>query len=149
MLNLIKSSILILLFPIFSYAYEPQFSIADNDIDQNFRNVALEIRDLSSLNGDGVFTGSNTFSNTTATTTFSGWVDIGLITISSGMISLDKSTATCTAGYAVIGGGCGTTNDASSMTDSRPTTAGTGWYCNWASVGDIVTAYAICARIKP
>lgn len=98
----------LLLLPAIGFAYEPQFAIPDLAVDQNFKNVAAEIKDTKStlaaaaqlastpqLASTQTFTGSNTFNNSTtvssftvtgnsifsgatSTATFSGWVDFGL-----------------------------------------------------------------------
>lgn len=74
MRNLLKNSIaaLILFMVSTAYAYEPQFSIPDPAIDQNFKNLAAEVKANKESAGAGdvilaatqTFTGSNTFTQT-------------------------------------------------------------------------------------
>ena len=42
-----KSFLILLITAVALYAYEPQFSISDSVIDQNFRNLAAEVKELT------------------------------------------------------------------------------------------------------
>lgn len=62
MRNLLKNSItaLILFMVSTAYAYEPQFSIPNNDIDQNFRNIASEINNINTQSSTSAVGGGGT-----------------------------------------------------------------------------------------
>jgi hypothetical protein len=72
-------------------------------VNENFRRASLySNRKLDKFANDSVY-GSITFAATTATTTFSGWVDIGLVTVSSvSVASVGTLTAVCATGYKAL-----------------------------------------------
>jgi len=88
------------------------------------------------------WTGQNTFAGTTSTTTFSGWVDIGLETVTNSAAATSCSV-TCPTGKKVVGGGCycasGTIAGSAFSTDNVFNCVASVANCN---------VYAICARIK-
>lgn len=106
------------------------------------------------------FTGGNTFVSSTtligavvfptstSTTTFSGFLDIGLETIfNSCGGSPDECTATCSSGKRVVGGGCQGTYNGYLLTAAYPS-SNTTFRCVWSGGNVTREAYAICARIK-
>ena len=107
------------------------------------------------------WTGQNTFSSATSTTTFSGAVDIGLYIHT--YHSTDKyGRAACNAGYRAIGGGCSgssqslfysmpitETSDATASFGTPVADGGTayGWGCA-VGAASLLDIHVICARIK-
>ena len=93
--------------------------------------------------------GSGIFSSATSTTTFSGWVDIGRVVISSTCADGTpiECTASCPNGYAVTGGGCRNGNTYP-IREMYPYTEYS-YKCvlDHTVIGYIVV-YAFCARIK-
>ena len=68
---MLKNSVLLLFFSITAHTYEPQFAIKDPNIDQNFRNIAAELRHLNSetltlSSGAVINNGNLVFSTTTS-----------------------------------------------------------------------------------
>lgn len=81
------------------------------------------------------------FSVATATTSFSGWIDIGLEIVNANFSV--SGTVSCSAGKRVTGGGVACTSNAASNNSPSGTT---GWTGTCASGNG--TVYAICARVK-
>ena len=112
---------------------------------------------LTGVTATGVITATNTwtaeqtfarttaFSLATATTVFSGYIDIGPDTNSSAGSGVTSKSVDCDAGLYVLYGGCsvggGVALSGSYATDSNT------WNCVLASSGD-VTATVTCGRLK-
>lgn len=110
------------------------------------------------------FTANNTFSNVTSTITFSGWVDVGVETVSGTCDSATPSLCrvACSAGKRIMSGGCSpaaaaymyasfpsTENTSSTTAVGTPASSGQtaySWSCG--STSGAGTINAICARIK-
>lgn len=110
------------------------------------------------------WSGANSFTSVTATTTFSGWVDWGfnVQTINTGVYTAGR--VACGVGYKAISGSCSCISGASvreSFPSSETTSNTSGdvgtpvadgasnsysWSCDCSGAGG--TAFAICARIK-
>jgi len=87
--------------------------------------------------------GAANFSGAASTSTFAGWVDIGLEIVTANTTGV-VVTVDCPAGKRVLGGGCYAV--AALLNGNRPTDDDT-WGCN-ANGSTNLTAYAICARIE-
>ena len=103
---MLRVSLLILLLPLCSYAYEPQFSITDTVVDQNFRNQSAELKKViddsaafsvndgtNTLTGGNKLYGSTTFYGPvlyvdtvtyTSTTTYQNEIDLAALELSTG-----------------------------------------------------------------
>lgn len=96
----------------------------------------------------GGVVGNTTFETTTATTTFSGWVDIGLTAAASSCSNSETCDALCPAGTLAISGGCVGTYSGPTYRSGFLTNR-TGWSCaHYPFAGLAFTATAICARVK-
>ena len=89
--------------------------------------------------------GDSKFSSATSTSTFSGWVDIGLHIKTNSCTGVTSCSVTCDSGERVLGGGCAVAG-VNTLVQSFPAYNGT-WACYWGSSGN-PTAYALCARVK-
>jgi len=101
------------------------------------------------LSGPFFVIGTSSFTSTTSTHTFSGWVDIGLTyTTWSGTCNPGATPRklSCAAGYKVTGGGCYAV-PSMPTSGSYPAADLSGWYCSFANNG-ACSIYAICARVK-
>jgi len=88
------------------------------------------------------------FSNAAGTTTFSGWVDIGLEIITTNCGTAAGCTATCSAGKRLLGGGCYIDLTGAALGRTYPS-ANNVWSCYTdGGVAGNHTAYAICARVE-
>jgi hypothetical protein len=101
------------------------------------------LTDVAVLAATQAFTGENTFSGPTSTTTFSGWVDIGYAVSAKTCVSTTLCILACPFGKHVVHGGCDsgsvalTANYASSVVQVCATTSSTS-----------IDVYLYCARIK-
>lgn len=86
------------------------------------------------------------FSVATATTTFTGYIDIGRAITSTACSGCTTKTTTCGTGLYIIGGGCLADTGSPQLTANYPSSS-TAWTCNTGGATNI-TAYAICARVK-
>jgi len=108
----------------------------------------------NTFTGNNTHSGTETFSNTVnfsgtaSTATFSGWVDIGLETITQNCgAGTGSCTATCSAGKKILG--CSCLLQSSSLYKSCTTSGGNA--CLSDAAGESYTsasAHAICARVK-
>lgn len=94
------------------------------------------------------------FTGGRSTSTFAGWVDIGLTNVNNTCTSAEFCSALCASGYREVGGGCGSNTPTAALNVSAPLDSPVvggsvpGWYCEY-TVGSIsVSVSAICARIK-
>lgn len=155
-----KSIILILsvlsLFIAFAFAqsgieFNTSSSVVRGDV--NFlgevskQGVPIVAGDVSAA-GNNNFSGTNSFTNALATTTFAGPIDIGLQYVrnycGTGAITC---IATCPAPKKVIGGGCEHyVGGGMYVVTSYPNTTSS-WYCSFSNYGDAYSD-AVCANIK-
>lgn len=90
--------------------------------------------------------GTASFTGSTSTTTFSGWIDIGIEFVETSCGPSETiCQSVCPSGKKAIGGGCRFDNN--TYYQNRPASDLSGWYCAAASATQIY-ASAICARIK-
>lgn len=89
--------------------------------------------------------GDSKFSSAVSTTTFSGWVDIGLERVSNNCGSSQDCSATCSVGKKAFGGGCDT-NLTAYLQASYPS-SDTTYRCRISPASTLI-AYVICARVK-
>lgn len=87
-----------------------------------------------------------TFESATATTTFSGYIDIGRDTNSAGCSGCTSVTATCDAGLYIVYGGCEADTGTPYLKVNRASSS-TVWTCSAAGATNL-TAYVTCARVK-
>ena len=93
-------------------------------------------------------TGNASFTTTTSTATFSGYIDIGRETVVNDCGGTTTNcTATCSSGKYIIGGGCYHGGGGAMYLQIGYPSSDYAWYCLFNNTGD-VKAYAICARIK-
>jgi len=173
----VKLAFILLLFPCLAQAQYRPIVLSTNSpqaIMRNFDQVAIRVnRSLdkygndtiygsptfkksvifdgaNTLNNSNTFTSSATFSSTTSTITFNGFVDIGLVSVSStclASVSTNTCTATCTTGTTALS--CGV----SLPPDRYPYELyiKNNNACYMAANSDIyagATVSALCARIK-
>ena len=94
----------------------------------------------------GGVVGNTTFETTTATTTFSGWIDIGRVIVSSGPTTGAIVKAACPSGFSVSGCGAYCNTGSSEVNAMYADTAAT---CTTACPGAVGNfSQAICVRIK-
>ena len=88
---------------------------------------------------------SAAFTLNTATSTFAGYIDMGLELVANSCTAAASCTATCPAGKYIISGGCFNLNKPSRASYPNTTTT---WYCGLVSPDtDTISSYAYCARV--
>ena len=98
------------------------------------------------FNGNAVGADYGTFAGATSTSTFSGWIDIGLEIITNDCGTAQSCIATCSTGKRVVGGGCFNNTAAADLRYVYPN-SNTTFQCATTN-NSALKAYAICARIK-
>jgi hypothetical protein len=105
-------------------------------------NVVTDVIAVSSA----VFSNVAHFSAATSTITFNGQIDIGRTQVTA--FGASPQTAACAAGYTLTGCSCGNLSDGTIFTCGPYILAPNTTCLAEGGVGDNVTAWAYCARMK-